>query len=50
MLDRYLAAQALSTLPLSRLLQYVDDPCGELTDGRAHALADAELAHLGLRR
>lgn len=49
-LDRYLAAQALTTLPLSRLLQYADDPCGELTDGRARALADAELEHLGLRR
>jgi hypothetical protein len=49
-LDRYLAAQALATLPLSRLLQYADDPCGELSDGRARALADAELEHLGLRR
>ena len=49
-LDRYLAAQALTTMPLSRLLQYADDPCGELTDGRARALANAELAHLGLRR
>lgn len=49
-LDRYLATQALTTLPLSRLLQYADDPCGELTDGRARALADAELEHLGLRR
>lgn len=49
-LDRYLATQALATLPLSRLLQYSDDPGGDLTDGRARALADAQLAHLGLRR
>jgi hypothetical protein len=49
-LDRYLAAQAVATLPLPRLLEHCDDPCGELTGGRARALADAELAHLGLRR
>ena len=49
-LDRYLAQQAVATLPLDRLLDWSEDPCGDLSSGRVRPLADAELAHLGIRR
>lgn len=49
-LDRYLAQQAVATIPLERLLDWSDDPCGDLADGHVRPLADAELAHLGLNR
>lgn len=49
-LDRYLAQQAVSTIPLTRLLDWTDDPCGDLSDGRFRSLADAELQHLGISR
>lgn len=49
-LNRYLAEQAIRTLPYSAVHELVGDPWLAIDEGRTRALADAELARLGLRR
>lgn len=48
--DEFLARRAATTLPYDRLRAVSDDPWGDLAAGRWGALADAELARLGLDR
>jgi hypothetical protein len=48
--ERYLAQRAATTLPWDRLQALSDDPWGDIAAGRVAALADAELARLGLAR
>ncbi len=48
--DAMLAQRAIGHLPYSALLAFTATPAADLHDGRFGALADAELAHLGLRR
>jgi hypothetical protein len=48
--DELLAHRALVHLPYRRLLRVSTDPAGDLAAGRHRALADAELARLGVRR
>ncbi|MDQ1701549.1 MAG: hypothetical protein QOF57_801 [Frankiaceae bacterium] len=48
--DALLAQRAVGHLPYSALLAYTPTPAADLRDGRFGPLADAELAHLGLRR
>jgi hypothetical protein len=48
--EQYLARRAVDALPWDRLRELSDDPWGALTSGDCRALADAELARLGLRR
>jgi hypothetical protein len=48
--DALLAHRALVHLPYRRLLRVSPDPAGDVAAGRHRALADAELARLGLRR
>jgi hypothetical protein len=48
--DELLARRALVHLPYRRLRQVSPDPIGDLAAGRHRALADAELARLGVRR
>ena len=47
-LDEYLARRAVHTLPYERLRAISADPWRDLAEGRFGALADAELARLGL--
>ena len=49
-LDRYLAEQAVLTLPPAQLLDRSAGAAGEDSSGRVRALADAELGRIGLRR
>jgi hypothetical protein len=49
-LDRYLAERAVRNLPQEQLDSLVGDPWRAIDAGRTRALADAELARLGLRR
>lgn len=49
-LDRYLAEQAVLTLPPAQLLDWSTGPAGEQPAGRIRALADAELSRIGLHR
>ncbi len=49
-LDRYLAERALDNLPLSEVRSLSADPWRDISMGNTRALADAELARLGLRR
>ena len=48
--EQYLARRAADTLPWDRLRELSDDPWRALAVGDYSALADAELARLGLRR
>lgn len=48
-LDRYLAERALGTLPYATVLAISADPWQDIETGQTGALADAELARLGLR-
>lgn len=48
--DALLAQRALMHLPYATLLSFSATPAADLRDHRYAALADAELAHLGLRR
>jgi hypothetical protein len=48
--EQYLARRAVDVLPWNRLRELSDDPWGALAAGDCRALADAELARLGLRR
>jgi len=48
--DALLAHRAVGHLPYSALLSFTPTPAADLHDGRFARLADAELAHLGLRR
>jgi hypothetical protein len=48
--DELLARRALVHLPYRRLGRVSADPIGDLAAGRHRALADAELARLGVRR
>lgn len=48
--ERYLAHVALASVPYERLLEWSVDPWGDLEAGRFGALADAELARLGIAR
>jgi hypothetical protein len=49
-LDAYLARRALAALPWDELRSVAPDPWGAVERGDCRALADAELARLGLRR
>jgi hypothetical protein len=49
-LDGYLARRALASLSWAELRVVTPDPCGAVERGDCRALADAELARLGLRR
>ncbi len=49
-LDRYLAERALDALPYTSIRSLSSDPWEDISTGRARALADAELARLGLQR
>jgi len=49
-LDRYLARRAAAALTWDELRLVEADPWGAIEDGECRALADAELARLGLRR
>ncbi len=49
-LDRYLAARALDNLSFTELRSISDDPWGDFSTGDPTALADSELARLGLTR
>jgi len=49
-LDEYLARRATAALPYARLRAVSDDPWRDLRERRFRALADAELARLGIRR
>jgi hypothetical protein len=48
--EQYLARRAADTLPWDRLRALSDDPWQAIARGDYRALADAELARLGLRR
>ncbi|MBE3031993.1 MAG: hypothetical protein IMZ74_02170 [Actinobacteria bacterium] len=48
--EQYLARRAVDTLPWDRLRALSDDPWRAIASGDCRALADAELAWLGLRR
>ena len=48
--EQYLARRAADTLPWDRLRALSADPWGAIAGGDYRALADAELARLGLRR
>ena len=48
--EQYLARRAADTLPWNRLRALSDDPWRAIASGDYRALADAELARLGLRR
>jgi hypothetical protein len=48
--EQYLARRAADTLPFDRLRALSDDPWRAIASGDYRALADAELARLGLRR
>jgi hypothetical protein len=48
--EQYLARRAADTLPWDRLRALSDDPWLAIANGDYRALADAELARLGLRR
>jgi hypothetical protein len=48
--EQYLARRAADALPWDRLRQLSDDPWRAIAGGDFRALADAELARLGLRR
>jgi hypothetical protein len=48
--EQYLARSAADTLPWDRLRELSDDPWRAIAVGDYSALADAELARLGLRR
>ena len=48
--EQYLARRAADTLPWDRLRALSDDPWRAIANGDYRALADAELARLGLRR
>jgi hypothetical protein len=50
LLEQYLARRAAQRLPYERLRAISDDPWRDLAEGRYTALADAELARLGLHR
>jgi hypothetical protein len=49
-LDAYLARRALASLSWAELRAVTPDPSGAVARGDCRALADAELARLGLRR
>ena len=49
-LDTYLARRALENLPWDTLRAIAPDPWGAVGSGDCRALADAELARLGLSR
>jgi hypothetical protein len=49
-LDEFLARRAVLSLPYARLRRLTENPWRDLEDGRHAALADAELARLGIRR
>jgi hypothetical protein len=49
-LERYLAQRAVEALPWDRLRTLSDDPWRTIAEGDYRALADAELARLGLVR
>lgn len=49
-LETYLAQRAVDWLPYDQIRTVSDDPAGDLRDGRHGALAQAELARLGLGR
>jgi hypothetical protein len=49
-LDAFLARRALAALPWDTLCRLTPDPCGAVERGDCRALAEAELARLGLRR
>lgn len=49
-LDRYLARRAVAALGWDELRALTPDPWGAVDRGECRALADAELARLGLRR
>ena len=48
--EQYLARRATDTLPWDRLRDLSGDPWRAIADGDYRALADAELARLGLSR
>lgn len=48
--EQYLARRAADTLPWDRLRALSDDPWRAIASGDYRALADAEIARLGLRR
>ena len=48
--EQYLARRAADTLPWDRLRAFSADPWRDIASGEYRALADAELARLGLRR
>lgn len=48
--DEFLARRAAENLPYHRLREVSENPWRDLEEGRHRALADAELARLGLRR
>lgn len=47
-LDRWLAEQALRTLPYGAVRAVSEDPWADIAEGRTRALADIELRRLGL--
>ena len=47
--DRVVAMRAAFALPYGQLLEYTDDPLGDLEAGRYEALVEAVLADAGLR-
>lgn len=49
LLEEYLARRAVTTLPYAQLREVTAQPWADLDAGRFGALADAELARLGLR-
>jgi hypothetical protein len=49
-LEQYLARRAVDALPWDALRAVTADPWGDIGRGECRALADAELARLGLRR
>jgi hypothetical protein len=49
-LDRYLAAQAVQKLTYDQVCVASSDPWAEIAAGNCRALADAELARMGIRR
>jgi hypothetical protein len=48
--ESYLARRAADTFPWDRLRELSDDPWRAIANGDYRALADAELARLGLQR
>jgi hypothetical protein len=48
--EQYLAGRAIAALPWQALRVISDDPWRDQREGKGRALADAELARLGLRR